>query len=193
MSMSYFVRRNGVEEGPFSARDLHAFVRAGTLRPEDLIRKADSAHWIAASRVQGLWPSRPPAPVPAPSAPPISQAIGSDRPPPMVETLDVPALAEAQRWVIRSLLLTTLAFVLWPLLILVIPFQIYCIARLVRLLNWEAVPVAAAITGTLIPYIGLIPLLIANQAASRVLRQAGYAIGFLGARSTAHTANHMSA
>lgn len=187
MSTAFFVRRNGVEEGPFSARDLHTFVRAGTLQREDQIRKADSTKWVAATRVQGLWPSPPLPPVLTPSAPPLPNTIGSCSRLQMLETLDVRAIANAQWWVIRSLLLTFPAFILWPLLMLVIPFQIYCIVRLVRLLNWEAVPVAATVTGVLFPYIGLLPLLIANQSATRILRQAGYTVGFLGADPASST------
>lgn len=182
MSTSFFVRRKGIEDGPFTAHDLRSFVRDGSLCPEDRIRKADSTKWVEASRVQGLWPSSSPLPATTPSAPEITDGPVARSPPTTSEALNFERLADAQRWLIRSLLLGFVAIVLWPLLILVIPLQIYCTARLVRLLNWDAVPVAATVTGTLVPYIGLVPLLIANQSATRVLRQAGYIVGFLGAR-----------
>lgn len=195
---TYFVRVSGIERGPLTAQQLRALARANELSLDDEVRKSQSSKWTRAALVGGLWggheiraasprggtgdvPGTPP-PTTDPSwieAPPIPDvAIDRDG------EIDPEEVAAAQRWLIRSLAAYLGAFVVFPLLIVLIPVQLWCLGRLVRALRWSGLSSASAITGTLIPYLGMAPLFIANQSATKVLTECGYVVGFWGARRT---------
>ncbi len=56
MAKSFFLRRNGSEEGPFSASHLQLLARTNQISPKNAIRREDSDRWVLAADVKGLFP-----------------------------------------------------------------------------------------------------------------------------------------
>ena len=69
-----------------------------------------------------------------------------------------------------------------PLMIITIPFQLYCVYRLARALKLGIVPIAGSMILIFVPFICLLVLLAVNLKAMAVLRAAGIPVGLLGAR-----------
>lgn len=135
-------------------------------------RSPETAHWRR-SRETALFPDA--SWIEAPPIPDVATTRGGG--------IDPEEVASAQRWLIRSLAAYLGAFVVFPLLIALIPVQLWCLGRALR---WSALSSASAITGTLVPCLGMAPLFIANQSATKLLRANGYVVGFWGARHTTH-------
>lgn len=57
MSHSWFIVRDGREDGPFQASDLRRLVKAGDLTESDRLRREDQSGAVAAGRVRGLFQS----------------------------------------------------------------------------------------------------------------------------------------
>lgn len=76
MSHKWFIRREGSEEGEFSAAELKSLARNGQLGPSHQVRRADRLDWLDVSQVRGLFDSQPP-PLPA-----TQQAHSAAVPPP---------------------------------------------------------------------------------------------------------------
>ena len=61
MASTWYLRRNGNEEGPLSSADLRAHVATGTIGPEDLIRNDGMADWVPVRSIGNLFPVAPSA------------------------------------------------------------------------------------------------------------------------------------
>jgi hypothetical protein len=53
----WYYAKEGRQHGPVSSSQLRQMAQSGELLPEDLVFKEGSSNWIAASTVQGLFPS----------------------------------------------------------------------------------------------------------------------------------------
>jgi hypothetical protein len=54
MSYSWFLQRNGEEEGPLSSARIAEMARDGILRPDEYVRRSDMEKWVPAGKVKGL-------------------------------------------------------------------------------------------------------------------------------------------
>jgi len=93
MSQAWFIRREGVEEGPHSSSAVKQLARDGSLSPNDELRREDRSDWVAAGTVRGLFglPLAPPAPPVATSIAPLPQAAptsSASLPPPLPPASD---------------------------------------------------------------------------------------------------------
>ena len=61
MASTWYLRRNGNEEGPLSSADLRAHVATGTIGPDDLIRNDGMADWVPVRSIGNLFPVAPSA------------------------------------------------------------------------------------------------------------------------------------
>lgn len=74
MAGHWHVVRNGEEQGPFTSQQLREFVKAGTLLPNDGIRRGDMKDFVRASSIKDLFPTPE---VSAPTVRPVSQEVVS--------------------------------------------------------------------------------------------------------------------
>lgn len=51
----FMVQRMGSEDGPFTAAELEAQVRAGSIKSDTMLRRADGGSWFRAPEVPGLF------------------------------------------------------------------------------------------------------------------------------------------
>lgn len=51
----FMVQRMGSEDGPFTAAELEAQVRAGSIKSDTMLRRADGGNWFRAPEVPGLF------------------------------------------------------------------------------------------------------------------------------------------
>jgi hypothetical protein len=70
MANQWFYQRGGRPSGPIDSRELRRLAEAGVVTPETLVRQGDSARWICAENVRGLFQGSTPAPSSSPGTPP---------------------------------------------------------------------------------------------------------------------------
>ena len=82
MAIQWFHRASeGQASGPVDSAELRRLAEAGIVRPDTLVRKGDSARWVRAEQVRGLFqpstpaPSSTPATLPLPTPEPQSGAL----------------------------------------------------------------------------------------------------------------------
>lgn len=92
------------------------------------------------------------------------------------DTLDI---AKAQKGVLYCVLANIVLLFFPPLVLFVIPFQLYFVYRLATALRLDY-PLLWAI-GMFFPIISLILLLILSQKATAAIRAAGFHVGLMGA------------
>ena len=81
----WYVTRDGKERGPLRASKLKELVRAGGLRPDDLVRRSDRERATPAGKVRGLFEPSGPPPLPKAKAagpPPLPDAATRSPPAP---------------------------------------------------------------------------------------------------------------
>jgi len=98
-----------------------------------------------------------------------------------MEAIDIREIGLAQRLLVKSVLATLLG--VFPILFLIIvPFQLYAIVRMSGALKMP-VPIRVLIAVLMfIPIVALVPLLMINNKATKVLRARGVHVGLMGAR-----------
>ena len=52
--INWYYKINGEEHGPVTSDDLRKMAVAGTLNPNDLVRKEEMNEWVPANRLKGL-------------------------------------------------------------------------------------------------------------------------------------------
>lgn len=92
-------------------------------------------------------------------------------------------LASAHKVLLWLLIAYIGGFLFWPLLVILIPFQLVAQWKVNRLLGWSPLATGMAAVGTLLPFAGAISLLTSEQAARGHLRETGVTVGFWGAVS----------
>lgn len=56
MSTEWWIRKNSLEKGPYSPKELKAFAVSGKLQKETPVRKGENGKWLRASKIKGLFP-----------------------------------------------------------------------------------------------------------------------------------------
>ena len=69
-----------------------------------------------------------------------------------------------------------------PLLIVTIPFQLYCVYRLGKALGLSTGVLVLCLIAMLLPIVSLGCLVVLNSKATGILRAAGIKVGFMGAK-----------
>jgi hypothetical protein len=69
-----------------------------------------------------------------------------------------------------------------PALIVVIPFQLYCYYKLARSLDLHLGIIVLCTLLMVIPLVSMLTLLILNQKATKILKNAGIRVGLMGAQ-----------
>jgi hypothetical protein len=113
MSHRWYVKQHAGEAGPYSWGELQYLARRDKLPPQSLVRRSDSAEWLAAARIVGLFSSpvaastaRAKAPLPA-AAP--KEATLTPPPAPNARLIAPPGLppplpkASERRWIAAAI------------------------------------------------------------------------------------------
>ena len=116
-----------------------------------------------------------------------NRSLNSQRSPSKVINIGPLSIREvglAQRSLLWSVL-ATFGVALLPILILVVlPFQLYCSWRITSALQIGKGAKILWLTAMIIPFVNTVTLLLLNRKATRLLREAGIHVGFMGARET---------
>lgn len=106
-------------------------------------------------------------------------------------SIDIQDIAQSQKLLIWGYLASLLGVVPY-FLIITVPFLLYTIWRLSSALKTDAGSQALLILLSLIPVVSLIPLLVLNGKATRILKSEGVRVGLLGARKQDLTYSNMA-
>ncbi len=69
MAHEWYIQHGGKQYGPVSSAQLKKLATEHKIAPNTTVRLGTSGNWVPASRVQGLFPAKPPATPPPPPAP----------------------------------------------------------------------------------------------------------------------------
>ncbi len=81
----FYQTAEGLQSGPIDAKELCRLANSGIVRPNTLIRQSESANWVLAERVRGLF--QPPMPPPASSSMVKATLVQPPVPPPLQSAL----------------------------------------------------------------------------------------------------------
>ncbi len=76
MAKQWFHRASeGQASGPVDSAELRRLAKAGIVRPDTLVRRGDSARWVRAEQVRGLFQPSTPAPSSTPATLPLPTPV----------------------------------------------------------------------------------------------------------------------
>lgn len=93
-------------------------------------------------------------------------------------------IASAQKLVILAVVVGLVGNIYWPIMIVTLPFMVFAGYRLATALGMSTESTVLFLIAMLIPFLGLVCLLVLNARATRALRKAGVRVGLLGAKGS---------
>jgi len=178
--------QNKTPHGPVSEAELKQLAQRGELLADSLVWREGMSEWVRAETIHGLFPEQRllqnhtiAPPLPPPIQPPVS---GTSRATSNTSgSGNLREIALRQRWLLLSILGYFPAFYVWQLLFVVIPLEVACFSLLANSLKWPTGKTLVYAVLMLIPYLGILFLLLLNQSATKRLQAAGVRVGFMGA------------
>ena len=95
---------------------------------------------------------------------------------------NVRAVGLAQRLLLWAILTSIVGWLLLPLVILAIPFQLYAVFKLAKALTLSTSSAVMYFVAMFIPIVSLICLVVLNNKATVLLQEHGIRVGLMGAK-----------
>ena len=95
---------------------------------------------------------------------------------------NIRAVGLAQRLLLWAVLTSIIGWLLLPLLIFAIPFQLYAVFKLAKALTFSTSSAVMYFIAMFLPIVGFICLLMLNNKATVVLQTHGFRVGLMGVK-----------
>ena len=191
MANFFLTDANGNKRGPYNEQQLQSGIAKGIITPTTPL-ETDTGHKGLAGQIPGLFPAAPPQqprPVPVPhsstTAPTTYRHIALVHRQ-FIVSFGLLQLAYVPMFVLDGMGNQNAFFALCYigsvlLLLAALIFFIFCMVRVAKSLHYATIAIVLFVICAFFPCINLITLLFLNSRAVKVLKQAGYRVGLLGA------------